>query len=110
MSKKCFLVLLLFIVLFLSSCASTKHQHSAFYYKTVAEATCMEKGSREVYCGLCQKKVGTEEIPATGNHLYGTSKSLKAPTCLEEGLVEHTCTKCGYTFQDPSAPNGHSYS
>ncbi len=70
----------------------------------------MEKGIREVYCGKCKELVKTEEIPATGDHLFGSPRSLKSPTCTDAGLVSRTCSLCGYPFEEPGLANGHSYS
>ena len=79
--------------------------------ETVTEPTCNTAGSKK-YTKTCtdcgHESVRYEEIPATGNHNYGTPVSVDAKNhkyvcsvCGDEKLEEHDivdgkCTKCGY--------------
>lgn len=69
------------------------HSHTFSAWKTVKEAACESKGSRERVCSGCGEKE-TEDIPALG-HKYGAWKTVKEATCKEEGKKERECERCG---------------
>ena len=88
--------------------------------ETVTEPTCNKAGLKKYTktCTECGHKVErTEEIPATGNHNYGTPVSVDAKNhkyrCLVCGtekleahnIVDGKCTKCGYSALDLDAYN-----
>lgn len=88
--------------------------------ETVTEPTCNKAGLKKYTktCAECGHKVErTEEIPATGNHNYGTPVSVDARNhkyrCLVCGtekleahnIVDGKCTKCGYSALDLDAYN-----
>lgn len=88
--------------------------------ETVTEPTCNKAGLKKYTktCTECGHKVErTEEIPATGNHNYGTPVSVDAKNhkyrCLVCGtekleahnIVDGKCTKCGYSALDLTAYN-----
>ena len=60
------------------------------------EPTCTEPGrTAGTYCLTCGETLeGMEEIPANG-HTFGEWTTVKAATCKDHGLEEHTCSVCG---------------
>lgn len=88
--------------------------------ETVTEPTCNKAGLKKYTktCTECGHKVErTEEIPATGNHNYGTPVSVDAKqhkyvcsVCGDEKFEDHDivdgkCTKCDYVLLDLSTYN-----
>lgn len=88
--------------------------------ETVTEPTCNKAGLKKYTktCTECGHKVErTEEIPATGNHNYGTPVSVDAKqhkyvcsVCGDEKFEDHDivdgkCTKCDYVPLDLSTYN-----
>ena len=88
--------------------------------ETVTEPTCNKAGLKKYTktCTECGHKVErTEEIPATGNHNYGTPVSVGAKqhkyvcsVCGDEKFEDHDivdgkCTKCDYVPLDLSTYN-----
>lgn len=88
--------------------------------ETVTEPTCNKAGLKKYTktCTECGHKVErTEEIPATGNHNYGTPVSVGAKqhkyvcsVCGDEKFEDHDivdgkCTKCDYVLLDLSTYN-----
>lgn len=86
--------------------------------ETVTEQTCNKAGLKKYTktCTECGHKVErTEEIPATGNHNYGTPVSVDAKqhkyvcsVCGDEKFEDHDivdgkCSKCGYIALDLTA-------
>ncbi len=48
---------------------------------------------------------------ACGEHVHTYSDKVVAPTCVEQGYTEHTCTECGYYMRDtitPVDPKNHT--
>lgn len=97
---------------------SESHNYGTETSETVTEPTCNKAGLKKYTktCTECGHKVErTEEIPATGNHNYGTPVSVDAKqhkyvcsVCNEVKLEAHDivdgkCTKCGYIALDLTA-------
>ena len=60
-------------------------------------------------CTLCGTQMpGYEEKPTGCSHNYQLSGQT-APTCTEKGSFTYSCTKCGGSYSETVAPNGHSY-
>lgn len=90
-----------------------KHEHKFSEWKTVKEATCKEKGSRERNCTItgCTERE-EQEIPITDEHTvtpntYKETSSTKhtytCSVCSKDIEESHdlnssgVCTKCGYS-------------
>ena len=74
--------------------------HKWSSWRTVKEATCTAKGSREKTCTVCGSKV-TEEIPAAGHKWNSYYTVDKAPTFTSEGSKSKHCAVCGVS--DPNS-------
>ena len=48
------------------------------------------------------------ETPATCDHVY-TDEITRETTCTKDGVVRHTCTKCGYDYEEPDKALGHVF-
>lgn len=95
--KKTFAFLMLTAcMLSLVSCGKA-HQHEFGAWTEVKAATCGETGLKERVCSCGEKE--TETIPQTYNHNY-TSEVVREATAEEYGIVEYTCTVCGYKKRD----------
>lgn len=58
--------------------------------------TCDKAGSKALtMCSSCGVVLTTEVIPATGAHIYDKVKTVKEPTCTEEGYTLTYCSVCG---------------
>lgn len=73
------------------------------------DATCTEDGyTAGTKCSACGTYLsGHEAIAATG-HSFGQWKTVKAPTCAEEGKAERVCATCGATETKSIAKVEHS--
>ena len=68
--------------------------------------TCLDKGVESSACETCGN-IETREIPAKG-HSY--NKTIKDPTCSEDGYTIYKCA-CGVSYTaDKVSAIGHSYS
>ena len=73
-------------------------------------ATCTESGwTDHIYCEICETVLEPYqvEIPALG-HDRGEWQILEEPSCMDEGMRQHTCARCGETAQEPIAATGHT--
>lgn len=115
----------------------SNHSHVADDWEITAEATCTTTGTKVQYCKYCHTRMATETIPATG-HSYGAWSSNNDgthsrvcsvcsdvdtvsctatyvnitvdPTCTVGGYDNHTCSVCGYSYQDNyTDATGHSW-
>ena len=68
-------------------------------WRTVKEATCTAKGSREKTCNVCGSKV-TEETPAAGHKWNSYYTVDKAATYTSEGSKSKHCSVCGASDPD----------
>ncbi len=71
-------------------------EHTFGQWNIVIAATCLEKGSRQRSCTVCQAQE-TEETDLAG-HTY--HDEVTAPSCTQEGFTTHICTVCEYIFVD----------
>lgn len=73
-------------------------------------ATCTEPGhTAGAYCADCGEVLEEqEEIPALG-HAFpeGGYEVTQEPTCIEEGVKECVCTRCGETISEVIPALGH---
>ncbi len=70
--------------------------------------TCTEEGYvGDEFCYVCGELISTGHTVDALGHDFVISKNI-APTCLEKGLVEEECTRCGLTqVVDEPAALGH---
>ncbi len=72
------------------------------------EATCTEKGEKNIICSDCGQIVDTVEIPALGHNYAVTGTEDKT---TEDGHIytNYTCSRCNDTYAEPEhqlAPDG----
>ena len=73
--------------------------HEKTERRDVIKATCMTEGyTGDLWCLVCGSKLedGTVTPKDPTNHTALTSKVIKQPTTSEEGIMEYTCSDCGY--------------
>ena len=78
-----------------SSCDHAKTER-----RDVIKATCIAEGNTGyLWCLDCNTKLedGTVTPKDPTNHTALTSKVIKQPTTSEEGIMEYTCSACGYS-------------
>ena len=73
--------------------------HTWSSWKTVKEATCTGKGSREKTCTFCGEKV-TKAIPANGHEWNSYYTIDREPTFTREGSRSKHCAVCGVSDPD----------
>ena len=75
------------------------------------DPTCGKPGyTGDTVCKDCGKVLEKgEEIPATGNHVWGEGVVTKKATCTEAGEKTYTCTVCGDTKTEVIPATGHDY-
>ena len=119
---------------------ATGHTSGDPVTENYTEPTCGEDGGYDtvVYCTVCLAQVSRTHIviPATGEHAYGDWSSnnngthsrvcsvcqgvdtencsyedaVTPPTPADQGFTTHTCTVCGYSFDDSFIPAlGYDY-
>lgn len=74
--------------------ATCSHDYGDWITET--QPGCVTGGKRYKVCGLCGDKQ-YETLPSTG-HSYKTE--VIAPTYFVQGYTLHTCSVCGYSYQD----------
>ena len=70
--------------------------HSKYTYRTLKEATCGEAGLKVQVCTVCNQKIETESIPATGKHSYDAGEVTKEASCTDIGTITYTCNVCAH--------------
>lgn len=78
-----------------SSCDHEKTER-----REIVKATCIAEGNTGyLWCLDCNTKLeeGTVTPKDPTNHTALTSKVIKQPTTSEEGIMEYTCSACGYS-------------
>jgi len=94
MKRKFFLlsIILLSMVFSISSNATSEcpHQWEVTFYR---QPTCGSTGYQSKTCKLCYAYV-SEDIPATGNHNWGSWNIYVEPDCCESGLKDRQCSVC----------------
>lgn len=68
--------------------------------REIVKATCIAEGNTGyLWCLECNTKLeeGTVTPKDPTNHTALTSKVIKQPTTSEEGIMEYTCSACGYS-------------
>ena len=74
--------------------SGTEHEHLWKLLKDQSiPASCEEKGKNCYICEECGK-TREETVPAAG-HQWGEWKTVKKPTCTEDGAEIRTCANCG---------------
>lgn len=84
------------------------HQHD--YKWSEIPATCEEPGYlvKRCDCGDGTRYVNPE-APALGHNWKGATTNIIEPTCVESGLKEYTCTRCGDVYTETLPAHGHNY-
>ncbi len=90
------------------------HVHTGVYVEA-QEATCTEAGNSEYwYCEECGEMFADADltefidpvIPATG-HSWDEGAVTVEATCIAEGEMTYTCTKCDATYTEPIGVTDH---
>lgn len=86
--------------------------HGGSYSKIIKEATCTEKGLKDVFCTKCDKFLWSEAIPLTGHEFEKGDCGVpqKCTRCEETRTLQHElqdshckhCDKFAYTVTAPS--------
>ena len=74
--------------------------HAKTERRDVVKATCIAEGNTgSLWCLDCNTRLeeGTVTPKDPTNHTALTSKVIKQPTTSEEGIMEYTCSACGYS-------------
>lgn len=67
-------------------------QHTGITETILTEPTCTEKGTKEIFCMDCGKKIKTSDVPASGHDII--TKTTIVASCEEEGLEREICARC----------------
>ncbi len=73
------------------------------------EPSCTELGKKEIKCTLCNKILGTEDIPAAG-HDFDEGTIITQPDCENDGVRTYVCKNCGIERTEPVSAVGHFWS
>lgn len=65
--------------------------HSFGAWEVIQEATCLEKGSRQRSCTICQTRTTEETDFADHDYL----DEITPATCIQKGFTTHICKICG---------------
>ena len=82
--------------------SATGHRYGS--WKTTAQATCSEKGSRERRCQVCGH-VDRESV-ARLPHTWGEWEIVTEATDHSSGVRRHTCEVCGEAAEESYDPEG----
>ncbi len=74
-------------------------------WTVLSEPNCVEKGSQEHHCKICQLREEAEIDPL--GHTYGDWTVIRPVTCLEESERTRTCQVCGYEDDEITPAPGH---
>ena len=85
---------------------TVNHPSDQLEETVIKEATCTEKGEKNVKCNLCGADLGTQEIPALG-HEFGKAEVVKEATCTEEGKTVQKCSRCDQTIEESIPKKDH---
>ena len=90
---------------------ATGHTEGSVVVENEVAPDCENAGSYDnvVYCTVCNVELDRDTIvvPALG-HSY--ESVIVPPSCLYVGYTQHTCTTCGYWYQDSYIDaTGHNY-
>ena len=62
-------------------------------------STCIVHGHTEgTYCSVCHKELEAPEVLAYSAHNYSIETVIKEPTLNDEGILKHTCSVCGDSY------------
>lgn len=68
--------------------------------KVLKEATCVDEGSKQLICSVCQVE-STEAIPVTNEHTYGTT------SYIDESVHQMVCSVCSRQETFAHTPSGN---
>ena len=73
-----------------------KTAHTPGEWKTLYAESCITKGSKQLFCKVCNEVITSESVPALGHDIVAYGK--KEPTCSVVGHEAYeACTRCSYT-------------
>ncbi len=75
--------------------------HKETEWKIDKEPTCLEAGTENSVCKVCDKVMDTRDVDALG-HDDGAWKTTVEPTCTENGIQELQCTRCAFKLDEAS--------
>jgi len=73
-----------------------KIEHTPGEWKTIYAETCITKGTKQLFCKICNEVMEKESTDALGHDLVSYEK--KEPTCFEVGHEAYqACSRCSYS-------------
>ena len=78
------------------------------YESKIVKPTCTAQGYTRYTCKTCGNTYTDNFVEAEG-HKYGEWTTVKAPTCVDLGKDERTCSVCSYVDERDTDALGHSY-
>lgn len=66
--------------------------------------TCSTEGLIQYHCFQCGMDMGTETIPATGQHVRDGGNVVQAATCSSDGVIAYHCQFCGCDMGTETIP------
>lgn len=84
-----------------------KTEHTAGEWKPLYAESCITKGSKQLFCKVCNEVMKTETVPALGHDLVSYEK--REPTCSVVGHEAYeACTRCTYSTYREIAKIAHT--
>lgn len=112
--RKGYLLILVVLMLFITSCKSFDFINDLFgtnkceheYTETTIPATCTKNGKKVEICSKCndQKEIVIPKL----DHSYEITKTINA-TCTTCGYVISNCKECGVEKKEETPSLGHSF-
>ena len=73
--------------------------HSFTNYVSDGNATCTVDGTKTAKCDHCDLTDTIADVGSALGHAWGDWIVIQEPTTTENGVEEHTCTRCGHAEQ-----------
>lgn len=84
-----------------------KTEHTPGEWRPLYEASCITKGSKQLFCKVCDEVIKAETVPALGHDLVSYEK--REPTCSAVGYEAYeACTRCSHTTYKEIAKIAHT--
>ena len=84
-----------------------KTAHTEGEWRPLYEATCITKGSQQLFCSVCGEVMKIEQVPALGHDLVSYEK--REPTCALEGHEAYeACSRCSHTTYKAISKTAHT--
>ena len=82
--------------------------HRSTEWRGIKEATCANTGyTGDLYCQSCGKKLQWGRIIEKKDHTWNSGVVTTQPTCVQNGIMTYTCTRCKTTKNEEIPATGH---